>query len=515
LPEGSAPLDPLFEIELDLSAGGRSGAAARTLHRQLKLAIVEGRLPAGAQLPATRRSADYFGLSRNTVAEVYDRLVNEGCVVTRRGSGTYVSDRVPAAATPAQAPHVNGHSHSFPLNAFWLRPDVASAIGFWSGTEARGCREAKSLRTSGQPQIDLRPAIVDSTLFPLDLFRRVSVKELRRLETKPARRKSPQGNPGHFPLRAAIAGHIALTRAVVCRPDDVLITSGAQQAFDLLARVLVTSGKTVVAVEDPGYPPMRIPFAAAGARVVPVAVDCEGLLVEQLPTDAGVICLCPSHQFPLGVTMSARRRSALLDFARRNGAVVIEDDYDGEFRYEGIPVEALRTRDAAASVFYVGTFSKCMLPMFRLGFIIAPDWAVPALVSAKNCLDWHCSTPLQMAVARFISDGHLARHVRRMRDIYRRRRQLVLKSLDDELGHWLLPGSSYYGLHVAALTRVPLDLDAITDTLGQANVCVHTLQRYYLGPQTHNGFVLGYGVADLAELRQGLSLLRKALLALA
>lgn len=501
---GFGSLDPLFEIELDLAAGGSSRNTSRNLHRQLKMAIVEGRLPPGAKLPATRRSAAYFGVSRNTVAEVYERLLNEGCVVTRRGSGTYVAERAPASTL--QTSHVNGHARPFPLNAFWLRPDVTAAMGFWSGAEAA------SRPMSDQPQIDLRPAVVDSRLFPLDVFRRVSVKELRRLETKPARRKGPQGNQGHFPLRAAITGHIALTRAVACRPDDVLVTSGAQQAFDLLARVLVTPGKTVVAVEDPGYPPMRVPFSAAGARVVPVGVDCEGLVVEQLPADASVICLCPSHQFPLGVTMSARRRNALLDFARRYGAVVIEDDYDGEFRYEGAPLEALRTRDAAASVFYVGTFSKCMLPAFRLGFIIAPDWAMPALVAAKNCLDWHAATPLQMAVARFISEGHLARHVRRMRDIYRRRRQLLLKSLEEELGRWLVPGSSYYGLHVAALTRAPLDLDAITDTLGQSNVRLHTLERYYLGPHTHTGFVLGYGVADLPELKQGLALLRKAFL---
>jgi len=466
-------------------------------------------LPPGARLPATRRSAAYFGVSRNTAAEVYDRLVNEGCLVTRRGSGTYVAPR--AQASGAGAPPVNGRSSSFPLNDFWLRPDVASAMGFWSGGPAESRRQAGS-GESDRRQIDLRPAIVDSRLFPLDIFRRVSARELRRIETKPARRKGPHGNQGHFPLRAAITSHIALTRAVVCRPDDVLVTSGAQQAFDLLARVLVTPGKTVVAVEDPGYPPMRVPFSAAGARVVPVGVDSEGLIVEQLPADADVICLCPSHQFPLGVTMSARRRSALLDFARRNNAVIIEDDYDGEFRYEGAPLEALRTCDAAASVFYVGTFSKCMLPAFRLGFIVAPDWAMPALIAAKNCLDWHCPMPLQMAVARFIAEGHLTRHVRRMRNIYRRRRQLILQSLTAQFGRWLVPSTSYYGLHVTALARAPLELDVITDSLGRRDVRVHTLERYYLGPQTRNGLVLGYGVADFTELKQGLSLLRKALL---
>jgi GntR family transcriptional regulator / MocR family aminotransferase len=182
--------------------------------------------------------------------------------------------------------------------------------------------------------------------------------------------------------------------------------------------VLVTPNDTVVAIEDPGYPPMRVAFAAAGARLVPVGVDDEGLIVEQLPADVRIICVCPSHQFPLGVTMSARRRQALVAFARRRGAVIIEDDYDGEFRYEGSPLEALRTGDAEDVVCYVGTFSKCMLPSLRLGFIVAPGWALRSLISAKNCMDWHCPMPMQMGVARFIAEGHLERHVRRLRRIY-------------------------------------------------------------------------------------------------
>jgi GntR family transcriptional regulator/MocR family aminotransferase len=154
------------------------------------------------------------------------------------------------------------------------------------------------------------------------------------------------------------------------------VTSGAQQAFDLLARVLVRAGETVVAVEDPGYPPMRAAFAAAGARIAPVNVDAEGLIVEDLPPDAGIVCVCPSHQFPLGVTLSAGRRKALLAWARHRGAVIVEDDYDGEFRFEGGALEALRSADAADVVFYVGTFSKCMLPALRIGFVAAPHWAL-------------------------------------------------------------------------------------------------------------------------------------------
>jgi len=297
----------------------------------------------------------------------------------------------------------------------------------------------------------------------------------------------------------------------VCRPDDVLVTSGAQQAFDLIARALVTRDQTVVAIEDPGYPPMRVAFAAAGARLVPIGVDDEGLIIEQLPRNVGVICVCPSHQFPLGMTMSMRRRRSLVAFARKCGAVIIEDDYDGEFRYDGSPLEALRTSSAADVVFYVGTFSKCMLPSLRLGFIAAPRWAMRTLIAVKNCLDWHCSTPIQSSVAGFIAEGHLARHVRKMRAIYNRRRELLLHSLQEDLGEWLEPIAACYGMHVAAVARTPIDLDLVADSVLRHNVKIHAFSRYFLGPQTKVGLVFGFGAADLPEISRGLSHVRKVL----
>src|SRR6266567_1081186 len=346
-------MDPLFEIELDL-AGKGSRATSRTLYRQLKAAIVDGRLHAGSRLPATRKSQSFFRVSRNTAVEVYERLLNEGYVVARPGSGTYVVDAIPVPAR--RALHGSEAPPAYPLNKFWLRSDVTSAMSFWGDTP-----ENFSSQTAIPEHIDFRPALIDSRLFPFDVFRRVSAKQLRNLEKKPARYKSAPGNQGNYRLREVITRHIALTRAVVCEPDDIIVTAGAQQAFDLLARVLVTPGRTVVAVEDPGYPPMRVAFAAAGAKLVPVEVDAEGLIVDRLPPEVGVICVCPSHQFPLGVTMSTRRRKSLLEFARSRGAVIIEDDYDGEFRYDGSHMEELRASEATGVVFYVGTFSKCML----------------------------------------------------------------------------------------------------------------------------------------------------------
>ena len=492
-------MDLLFEIGLELAAKG-SRRTAETLYQQLKAAIIEGRLKPGARLPATRQAESCFGVSRNTAAEIYDRLLLDGYLVSRQGAGTFVADSVPAAqpVSPIGVPAPERR-----LNPFWLRPDITASMGFWqdaprdSGPTARG--------------LDFRPALIDSRLFPFETFRKATAKQLRSLETRPASFRSAQGNQGNHALREAVTRHIALTRGVACRAEDVVVTSGAQQGFDLLARILVTPGETMVAVEDPGYPPMRVAFAAAGARIVPVGVDGEGLIVEQLPPDAGIICVCPSHQFPLGVSMSPRRRQALLDFARRHGAVIVEDDYDGEFRYEGSPLEALRTARNGDVVFYVGTFSKCMLPALRLGFIVAPGWALGTLVAAKNCLDWHCATPLQLGVAEFIAGGHLARHVRKMRQFYRKRRATLLEGLRHGLAPWLQPIPSSYGMHVAALATPGVDLEAAVARLGQEGVKLHTLRRYYLGAEPANGLVFGYGAVDPAEIARGLASLRQVL----
>jgi len=499
-------MEPLFEIGLQRPAKG-SRVSAQTLYEQLKAAIVGGRLKAGARLPATRGAGRFFGVSRHTASEVYERLLNDGFVVARHGSGTYVAERASVAKPPRKWTPRKTSAPDHRLNEFWLRADTTAAIGFWHGS-----RDKTPAVDSGRARhVDFRPALVDSRLFPFDVFRRVLTAKLRGLEQKPASLRSAQGNQGNYSLREAITKHIAATRAVACEPEHVLVTAGAQQAFDLLARVLVTRERSVVAVEDPGYPPLRVAFAAAGAKIVPVEVDAEGLVVDRLPRNARIICVTPSHQFPLGTSMSPARRRQLLDFARQHDAVIIEDDYDGEFRYDGSPLEALRTSDVADSVFYIGTFSKCMLPALRLGYVIAPEWSLSTLVAAKNCLDWHCPLPMQMGVAGFISHGHLGRHVRKMRKLYQQRRDLLLTALRNDFAAWLEPIPSFYGMHVAATVRAAIDLDAVADALSRHDIKIHTLDRYYLGERTRNGLIFGYGAAGPAEIRSGLSALSRAL----
>lgn len=482
-------MNVLFELEV-ANVARPSRQVSSGLHQQLRSAILEGRLKPGARLPSTRNARTLFGVSRNTAQEVYDRLADEGLVAARHGSGTYVADPLPSFEQVDDAGP--GDIQDSRLNDFWLSAEITSAIGFW--------RESELSVPSTKEIIDLRPAPIDPSLFPFPAFRQVMARQLRRLETRPAASRSPQWNQGNFQLRQAIASHVAMTRAVACRPEEVLVTSGAQQAFDLIARSLVRPGQTIVAVEDPGFPPMRVPFAAAGAKLVPVRVDSEGLVIDDIPRNAGIICVCPSHQFPLGMSMSPARREALLQFARHIGAVIVEDDYDGEFRYDGSPLRALRNASSSDLVFYVGSFSKCMLPSLRLGFVIPPAWAARTLVAAKNALDWHCSIPLQLAVAAFIKDGHLGRHVRRMRRVYRQRRDHLLDLLTRDLKHRLTPIPSTYGLHLTATVTEDVNSEAISAALAREGIYCHALTRYFLGPPAISGFVISYASADRTQL---------------
>jgi GntR family transcriptional regulator/MocR family aminotransferase len=302
---------------------------------------------------------------------------------------------------------------------------------------------------------------------------------------------------------------VSVSRAVACRSEDVLVTSGAQQAFDLLARVLAAGRRTTVAVENPSYPPMRAAFEAAGAKLVPVPVDTDGMLVDRLPRQARVVCVTPSHQFPLGSAMSMSRRMALLEFARENDTVVIEDDYDCEFRFDGRPLDALQTIDRHESVFYVGTFSKSMFPEIRLGFIVAPRWALEALVAAKQDSDLLSPFLVQHSLAAFIAEGHLARHIRKMRTVYAQRRRRLLEGLQRDFARWLCPIPSFAGLHVAALLRDSEDAEEVVKRAQEQGVGVSSAGRYCIGRPDSQGLIFGYGAIGEQAIVGGLSELRR------
>lgn len=482
-------MEPVFPFDLALPARG-DGARAQALHQQLRSAILDGRLTAGSPLPATRRVAAALGLGRNTVVSAYDLLVAEGYVLPRPGAKAVVAELAARRAGPMQRA-LRRTDTAERINPLWRQPAL----------------QPEPPRTL--PERSFRLGVPEHRFFPHVAWRRLTAQSLRIWARTPF---AYPPSVGIAPLREAIAQHVAFARAVACTADDVVVTSGAQQAFDLLARLLVVPGQTRVAVEEPGYPPLRAAFIAAGAKLVPVPVDDEGLCVDQLPPDVQVISVTPSHQSPTGVALSLRRRGALLAFARERGAVILEDDYDGEFRFGVRPLDALQTLDRDGLVFYIGTFSKSLFPSLRKGFIVAPAWAREPLAAVKHCADSHCDTVTQSALAAFIRDGHLARHVRRMRPVYAERREALLHGLQHRLADWLAPIPSEAGLHLAARIREPRRAAAVVAAMRQCLPGAQTTAEYAFAPAgVAPALCFGYGVVDADEIDRALRRMRRAL----
>jgi len=302
-----------------------------------------------------------------------------------------------------------------------------------------------------------------------------------------------------------IATHVSTIRAVAVLADDNVVTAGAQQALDLLARILVTAGHTTVAFEDPGYRPARIAFATAGANVVAVPVDKKGIIVEKIPLGTQIIYVTPTHQFPLGYTMSIARRLALLNFAHKHGAVIIEDDYDGEFRYKGRPLDALQNLDHNGSVFYIGTFSKSLFPSLRLGFVSTPAWARHALVAAKRFSDWHSPILEQETLAAFIAEGHLARHIRKMRKVYGERRTVLTNAIKHHCGDFLEPIPAVCGLHLTALIKGNLMAATVAAQAEEIGMGLYSLDRYPIAGNGQNGFTFGLGMIKAEQVDEAIN----------
>ena len=470
------PNSPAFDLAIDLPARS-SRQVGRDLHGQLRTAIVGGRLQPGLRLPASREMAAALGVSRNTVVAAYDLLLSEGYVSAHGRGGTIVADFISSPPRASASP--TGSRRDPRLCPAWRMPALIP-----TGT-ANDCR------------FDFSVGIPDCSEFPFDVWRRLTSRAIRAVSRSHDWYGEPEGRQA---LREAIAGHVSFARAIACAPEEVVVTAGAQQAFDLLARILVTPGETVVAVEEPGYSPLRNALAAVGAKIVPVPVDGEGLQVDRLPRNTRVICVTPSHQFPLGVHLSLARRTALLEFARARQAVVVEDDYDGEFRFAGWPLDALKTLDNGESVFYVGTFSKSMFPALRLGFVIAPAWARPALVAAKQLADWNAPLVAQEALAAFIAEGHLARHVRKMRRIYSERRDILESALQRFCGRNLEIVGIGAGMHLATRLDDSVQVAALVERAQAAGIALSSVRKFAAAGARANGLMFGYGAIDARHI---------------
>ncbi len=477
-----------MDVHIRLS---RRGELSEQIYRQLLAAILDARLRPGERLPPTRELARRLAVSRNTVGVAYERLLAEGVTVGRVGAGTFVTDEpVPTPAAGRRAPAGAVHPREF-----WRTVPVLPT------------------RRQGDAAYDFSPGTPDDTLFPLTAWRRLIANEFRTSAAPYATYGHPAGHAG---LRAAIARHVGVSRAVRAEADDVVVTQGAQQAFDLIGRVLIAPGMCV-AMEDPGYSRVRLLYQSLGARVVGVPVDDEGLVVDAIPRSARLVYVTPSHQFPLGTTMSLRRRTALLAWAERRGAVILEDDYDTEFRFGGRPLDPLQSLDRTGRVIYVGSFSKVLLPTLRVGFLVAPISLQPALHAAKQLTDWHGELATQAALARFIEDGLLARHIRTVTREYADRYGRIVAGLERKLAPWLQVVPSAAGMHLAATVNedAAVDIAHVVARAGARSVTVRSLADFAIGAPARAGLVLGYGGITGARIDEGLTRLAAAFTAAA
>lgn len=472
-------------MNVHLTLHGRQGLAGQ-IYRQLRAGVVEGRLAPGERLPSTRELAAQLGVSRKTTLDVFERLIAEGYLRTRTGDGTFVADEM-TRLTPAPA----------------RRPALQAADTIWETLP-----DALPFSTAASPPaFDFVGGVTDKPLFPFDQWRRCVGHALR----VQARGRGAYRDPaGEQELRLAVSRYLAFSRAVVGNWQDVIMTQGAQQAIDLLARVVLRPGD-VVAMEDPGYPPVRALLGALGARVASVPVDADGLVVDTLPPDARLVYVTPSHQFPLGMPMSLERRLALLDWARQRGALVIEDDYDGEFRFEGRPMESLKGLDNADVVAYVGTFSKTIFPELRVGYVIPPAPLSTPLRKAKQVHDWHGCTMTQTALAKFMLDGYFAKHLRRMHKEYATRRAVLLGCLETKLPRWLTPQPSAAGIHLVATLADGVDEADFIARAAQASVGLYGISAMFVTQRARPGILFGYGGIGVDEIRTGLTRLAQAL----
>jgi GntR family transcriptional regulator/MocR family aminotransferase len=484
---------PLYLASIALDA-----AATAPLHRQLyfglREAILESRLPPGARLPSTRSLAGDLGVSRNTVLAAFEQLLAEGYIQGRVGAGSFVSRQLPEEALQARTVE--------------RRPDAdCHGVSSPPGASARG-RALTALPQRESRPTAFAPGLPELARFPFEDWARRLAKTWR----NPPKRLLIGSEPAGFgPLREALAAYLGAARAVRCKPEQIFVVSGAQQALDLVARVLLDPGDAVW-VEEPGYPGLIGALLASGAALVPVPVDDAGIMVEAgrgIAPAARMACVSPSHQFPLGVTMSLARRLALIEWAREAGAFILEDDYDSEYRYAGRPLAALQGLDADGRVIYVGTMSKVMFPALRLGYMVVPEHLVPAFAAIRRLTDNHPSTLVQPALAEFIEDGSLTAHIRRMRALYAERQALLLEAAARHLGDRLMLKPAEAGMHLVGYLPPGTDDRAIAARAGERGVEVTPLAALYQGEADRSGLLLGYAGLTSSEIENGMRALAR------
>ena len=469
---------------------GNPESGYKQVYRQLREAILAGQLAPGARLPSTRTLAGEAGVARITIARAYEQLTAEGFVESRVGAGTYVAAELPATEGASTTTVFK------PSLTSWGQR--VAALGQHTERSAEGTR----------PDIDFGFGRSFAERFPYGVWRRLLS---RYLSTDDAMLSRYGSAAGFYPLRRAVADYLVRARGVRCTPDDVVIVSGAQQAIDILARLLLNAGDEVV-VETPGYRDAFALFRLHQARLVGLPVDNQGLPVDDIPPDcrARLVFVTPSHQFPKGGTMPLGRRLALLAWAREHSAIVIEDDYDGDLRYEGDSLSALEGLDEDGRVIYLGTFSKVLFPALRLGYLVLPRTLTTPFVQAKELVDRGAPTLTQAAVADFLAEGHFERHLRHLRQLYGEKRAVLVAALNEHLGERVRYSPVAAGLHVMVYANSSLDEAKLVHDAAARGVRVYGGAPYHLEQPAPPSLLLGFSGLDESEIVEGVRRLAAA-----
>jgi GntR family transcriptional regulator / MocR family aminotransferase len=467
--------------------------AFRWIYAALRADILAGRLRSGSRLPATRELAKQYGLSRGTVVSAFEELKSEGYLHGSGGSGTYVSSVLPenllqVAPEPSQKVSV---SKQWPRRLSGYGRRVQS----FPNLESRPTRAFRA----NLPALDL---------FPTRIWTRIAERRLRHLSI-------PQllgcDTMGYLPLRIALADYLNTSRGTRCKPDQIMIVSGMQEALDLAGRLILDPGDQAC-VEDPGYPGAAMVFEALGAKISAAPVDSEGMeLPGKRARKAKLVYVTPGHQFPAGMTMSLARRLQLLEWARRSGALIFEDDYDSEFRYAGRPVPALQGLDQHGLVLFAGSFSKVLFPSLRLGYLVLPPNLVDSFAGAKSVLNRHAAPFEQTVLCDFITEGHFGRHLRRMREVYAGRLSILMESARRKLAGLLELSSVEAGLQTVGWLGHAIDSAAAARAAQARKVEVIPLSIYSRGALRREGLQLGFAAVNGQEIRRGVYQLAIAL----
>ena len=467
----------------------------RWLYTELRSAIIDGRLKSGTRLPSTRNLAAQYGLARGTVVAAFEQLQSEGFVSSEVSAGTFVIPPTGwgTASSTKQRSIQRGISRATVAKR---TQSLLETTFYFPASHSVG----KAFR-GNEPAIDL---------FPIELWARVAARVYRNAP------RSLYGNGdagGYAPLRRAIAEYVGLSRGVRCSAEQIIVTAGAQQALDLLTRVLLDPGDEVW-MEDPGYPGAAQTFESAGASVIPIPVDGNGINVARgikSSPAARLVYVTPANQFPLGTVMSAERRVELLSWAARAGAWIIEDEYDAEYRYSGKPIASLHSLDRSGSVIYVGTFTKMLFNALRIGFIVVPERLVKAFRIARSFMDRHAPTLDQAVLTEFINEGHFGRHVRKMRQVYSERAELLAEEAHRRLGGVLDVEHAQSGMCTMAWIKTRLTEKALTRRAEQAGLEVYPISSCVRKYEQKPALLLGFAGCNANEIKRGVSVLEAIL----